>query len=109
MAKQVRTSATKITTNYFTPDDQVVDLGAFRVVCIQCRRLKTQASATTVVVWHNTTKDADGWMPSAVAFKLDGTDPDFAELASFSRYLRLQAPQAADGSAVFQVDWIGKE
>lgn len=95
--------------NYFTPDDQIIDLGAFRTVGIQCRRLKTQSGAYTIVIQHNSTKDADAWISSTVTFKLDGSDDDFKELTSFSRYLRIQAPSQADGTCVLQIDWIGKE
>lgn len=108
-SKHVRLAPTKLTANYTTPDEQVVDMGAYRVVGVQRRALKTQANTSLVVVEHNSTKDTDGWLPSAVGFKLDGTDPDFQELASFSRYIRIKAPAGADGTAVFLFDLIGKE
>lgn len=108
-SKQVRTPPTKITSNYVTPDDQMLDMGAYRVCGIQCTRLKTQASTSPVKVQHNCTKDPTGWLDTTAAFKLDGTDPDFQEVTSFGRYFRLVGPVAADGTAVFMVDWIGKE
>jgi hypothetical protein len=108
-SKHVRIPAQKLTANYVTPDEQVIDMGAYRVVCVQRRALKTQSSTATVVIEHNSTKDVDGWLPSPTVFKLDGTDPDFQELGSFTRYIRIKVPSQADGTAVFQFDLIGKE
>jgi hypothetical protein len=46
---------------------------------------------------------------STIVFNLDGTGSDWQELTSFGRYLRLLGSAGADGTAIVQVDWIGKE
>ncbi len=108
-SKITRLPASPMTSDHTTPDEEVADMGAFRSVGVQRRQLKVQAgNANLVIVQHNMTKDGT-WVSSAVGFKLDGTDSDFAELLSFSRYVRIKAPASGDGSAVFAFDIIGKE
>lgn len=110
-SKYIRSAPAKMTANYATPDADIIDMGAFRVVGVHRRALSAQAgTAAVVTVQHNASKDPDGWIPTTVTFRLDGTLAEYAEVTSFLRYLRIfDATGAGNGAAVFQFDWLGKE
>lgn len=49
-SKYARLAPMKQTANLVTPDSLVIDMGAFRVVGVQRRALKTQAVVNTVII-----------------------------------------------------------
>lgn len=95
-----------LTANLFCPDNNVVDLGAFRVVIIDCR-LAVLGAGGNLIIETASVKEEGAWR-TVVSIPLNAA-PNLLEVTTFLRYIRWRTDGAVAGGPVATVDLVAKE
>jgi hypothetical protein len=99
---------TKITQNFRQGDTDVGDYGAYRILEVDIRVLKSGA-AGNVSLEHSATGEPDSWRTlSATTTALTGAG-QYVTVSNFLRKVRAAGDASADGTAIALVDIVAKE
>ena len=95
-----------LSSNLSCPDNNVVDLGAYRVVVVDCR-LAALGTGGNLIIETSSVKE-DGTWRTALSIPLNA-NPNLLEITLFARFIRWRTDGAVAGNPVATVDLVAKE
>ncbi len=92
--------------NLFAPPQSVLDLGAYRVIVVDCR-FAVLGSAGNLIIETASVNEEGAWR-TALTIPVNAA-PALLEITLFGRYIRWRTDQNVAGGPVATVDLVAKE